>query len=140
MYEEKIIISVEVCKRFRKKMNELREYYSDMDVNFELSSRPGDLYLKITSKRSDDFNLAVREIKQHINKFNNDYERRLKYKKIEKEKNERKRIKAAERKIKKNIKHLEDTKDEKEIINNEIQDISLRNNMFYGLEIDVPCP
>ena len=62
-----------------------------------------------------------------------------KKKKLEKEKRERKKNKIAVREIKKNIaKHEKEAKEEQNM--NEITDIGMSNNMFYGLEIDVDCP
>lgn len=138
MYEETIAISLEVYKRFRKKMTDLKEFYSDMDVNFQLGGQTGEEYLKVTSSNGEDFNQAVREIKQHITKFADDYARRQKYRKAEKEKFERKKRKEAEKRIKKNIKDYEKNKDV--IHSTEVKHKDLKNNMFYGLEIDVDCP
>ncbi len=137
MYEEKITINDIVFRRFRKKMADIREFYSDMGVTFVLNGEIGNQYLKIYSSGSDDFNQAVKEIKIHINKFIQDFEKRQSYKKIEKEKLNRKRIKTAEKQIKKNIKEYEEKKDI--IQSDEVHDSHLKNNMFYGLKIDVPC-
>lgn len=137
MYEEVIAINNQVFRRFYKKMTDLKEFYADMDITFELNGQAGKEYLKVVSNNNEDFNQAVKEIKSHIHTFMEDYIKRQNYKKIEKEKNHRKRIKAAEKKIKKNIKEYDEKKDV--ILSNEVKDDNFRNNMFYGLEINIDC-
>jgi hypothetical protein len=132
MYEEKITINHEVHRKFRKKMSELIEFYADMDISFELSRTTGEQYLKIISVNGENFNQNVRDIKSHITIFTENCNRRLKYRKFEKEKNDRKRIKNAETKIKRNIKEYEENKNQVEY--NEAYEHGFKNNMFYGLE------
>ena len=138
MYEEVIAINNQVFRRFRKKMTDLKEFYADMDVTFQLNGQVGEEYLKVVSNSNEDFNQAVKEIKLHIHKFMEDYAKRQNYKRIEKEKNHRKRIKSAEKKIKKNIKEYDEKKDV--ILSAEVKDDDFKNNMFYGLKIDIDCP
>ena len=139
MYTQDIVVSQIVYARLKKKMEDIKKCYEELDIELRLLNDNGSYILQVVSGCSKDFNHTVKEFNLIINRLNMDSDKLQKKKKLEKEKRERKKNKIAVREIKKNIaKHEKEAKEEQNM--NEITDIGMSNNMFYGLEIDVDCP
>lgn len=137
MYTQELSISLEVLQRMRKKMNDINQFYKELDVSFKLINEPGNNRLLIEASQSSNFNQALKEINSIIHKLNSDYNNQLNRRKIQKEKRERTRMKKAAKEIEKNI----NRSNNEETINKgtEVSEEGLKRNYFYGLQDNVPC-
>lgn len=141
MYEEKINMSFEVFRFVKKNLNELREMFPN--TKFNLNGKNGEYYVLITSSVGDEFQRASRGTSTMVIKLNNEETRRRMKKKVEKEKKQRRNNDKAARDM------MNKMNENKEAIQNgqlnnmnneEFIESRMRNNMFYGLKLNVPCP
>lgn len=138
MYTEKIALGFEILKFIKKNLKDMSDLFPG--TKFKLNNDPSDLSIVIISENSDEFNRALNGTKKMISKLNNDNFRYKMRKRIEKEKKNRKKMINAVKEIKKNIKNNKNQDNQKSDSINENNEFLLKKNMFYGLEIDVPCP
>lgn len=144
MYIENISMSYEVYKFIRRNISELRDMFPN--TTFTLSSDRGNYDISINSKNNEEFHKASKGTMRMITKLTNEETRKRMKKKIEKEKRMRRNADKAARDIMKQMNEKTSPSTQKTNsnnklgINDDLFDSIMRNNMFFGLTVDAPCP
>lgn len=141
MYVETISMSFEVYKFVRRNILELNDMFPN--TTFTLSNKHGNYIIVIDSSNNEEFNRASKGTLRMVIKLTNEETRKRMKNKIEKDKKMRRNAdKAAINIIKKMNDFFSSQKvyDSEFGISNDSLEGILKNNMFYGLDVDVPCP